>query len=95
MPSASALTYGEDKGFKLTPLFETDSLVWNELQTTDFVDDSVSLDVASGEVQQKYITSVALTRQVGEREQRIIILGDADCISNGGILLVVGWRGTY
>ena len=83
MPSASALTYGEDKGFKLTPLFETDSLVWNELQTTDFVDDSVSLDVASGEVQQKYITSVALTRQVGEREQRIIILGDADCISNG------------
>ena len=83
MPSASALTYGGDKGFKLTPLFETDSLVWNELQTTDFVDDSVSLDVASGEVQQKYITSVALTRQVGEREQRIIILGDADCISNG------------
>ena len=59
------------------------------MQTTDFVDDSVSLDVASGEVQQKYITSVALTRQVGEREQRIIILGDADCISNGELSMDV------
>ena len=67
----------------MTPLFETDSLVWNELQTTDFVDDTVTLDVASGEVRQKYVTSVALTRSVGEREQRIMIFGDADCISNG------------
>ncbi|MFR7812440.1 MAG: hypothetical protein ACLU4N_26175 [Butyricimonas faecihominis] len=27
----------------MTPLFETDSLEWNELQTTDFVDDTVTL----------------------------------------------------
>lgn len=82
MPSTSGLVYEGNKGYQVIPLFETDSLVWNELQTTDFVDDSVTLDVTTGEVLQKYVTSVALTRQVGEHEQRIMVFGDADCISN-------------
>ena len=82
-PGASGLEYTEDKGYKVTPLFVTDSLVWNELGTTNFVDDTARLDSKAGEVQGRYTTGLALSRKVGEREQRIMILGDADCISTG------------
>lgn len=83
MPSVSGLEYTTDKGFKVIPLFKTDSLVWNELQTTNFVDDTVTLDVKSGEVQKSYVTAIALTREVRNGEQKVMIFGDADCISNG------------
>ena len=49
----------------------------------NFVDDTVTLDSGSGEVQKSYVTTVALTREVAGREQKIMIFGDADCISNG------------
>lgn len=83
MPSVSGLEYTTDKGFKVIPLFKTDSLTWNELQTTNFVDDTVTLDVKSGEVQKSYVTAIALTREVRNGEQKVMIFGDADCISNG------------
>lgn len=83
MPSVSGLEYTTDKGFKVIPLFKTDSLVWNELQTTNFVDDTVTLDVKSGEVQKSYVTAIALTREVRNGQQKVMIFGDADCISNG------------
>ena len=38
-----------------------------------------------GEVEQANLTAVALNRKVGNKDQKIIILGDADCISNGEI----------
>ena len=31
------------------------------------------------------MTALALSRKVGDKEQKIVILGDADCISNGEI----------
>ena len=82
-PSASGLDCSEVKGYKVTPLFVTDSLVWNELETTDFVDDTARLNPAIGEMQQRYTTAVALSRQMGDREQKVIVMGDADCFSNG------------
>ncbi|MCR9013322.1 Gldg family protein [Gabonibacter chumensis] len=85
MPNVSGLEYTEGKGFTMTPLFKTDSLVWNELQVTNFVDDTVKYDPEKGEIQKSYVTGLALSRKVGEKEQKIIIFGDADCISNGEI----------
>ena len=38
-----------------------------------------------GEVEQANLTALALNRKVGDKDQKIIILGDADCISNGEI----------
>lgn len=76
----------EDKGFTVTELFKSDTIAsWNELETTDFVDDTIRLNPAVGEVERSYPTLVALSRQLGDREQRIILSGDADCISNGGL----------
>lgn len=87
MPSAVGLQYNEAaaKGFTAKPLFITDSIgAWNELETTDFVDDSVTFNIAAGEtVAADVATAVALSRKVGGKEQKVIILGDADCISNG------------
>lgn len=84
MPSVTCIECVEDKGFTVTPLFATDSVgSWNELTTTDFVDGKVVMEAEKGEVQQSYPTAVALSRKVGEKEQKIVVLGDADCISNG------------
>lgn len=57
-------------------------VVGTELETTDFVDDTVRLNPAIGEVEKSYPTIVALSRKVGNREQKILLTGDADCISN-------------
>ena len=85
MPTAAGLEWEENGEYTVTPLFRTDSICWNELETTDFVDDTVRLNPVAGEVQKAYTTALALSKKVGEKEQRIVIFGDADCISNGEI----------
>lgn len=87
MVISAGLVQSEDKGFKVTPVLQTvDTMkTWNELQTIDFVNDSATVDVASGEKEGVFNPALALTRKVGKKEQRIMILGDADCISNGGM----------
>lgn len=87
MVKSAGLVMAENKGFKATPVLQTiDSMkTWNELQTIDFVNDSATVDVASGEKVDSFVTAMALTRKVGNKEQRIMVLGDADCISNGGM----------
>ena len=76
-----------DLGFKVTELFKSDTVgSWNEIETTDFVDDTIRLNPAIGELEQSYPTMVALSRQVNGKEQRVILSGDADCISNGELM---------
>lgn len=86
MPDAVALQCDTTRGFAITPLLVTNNKgSWIEYQTTDFVDEQAKLNPESGEVEQANLTAVALNRKVGNKEQKIIILGDADCISNGEI----------
>lgn len=85
MPGAVGLEYATDKGFDVAPLLMSDSLSWNEMETTNFIDDTVKLNPAIGEVQKAYPTAIALSRKLGNKTQKIMILGDADCISNGEI----------
>ena len=86
MPGCTGLTYTEDKGYKVIPMLVSDTMgSWNELETTNFVDDTVRLNPAVGEVEKSYPTALALLRKVGDKEQKIVILGDADCISNGEV----------
>lgn len=84
MPSATGLEYTGDKGFKATPMFVSDSTCWNELETKEIVnEEDVKYNPKAGEVQQSYTLGLALSRKMGNKEQRIIVLGDADCISDG------------
>lgn len=83
-PGAVGLEYSEDKGFKVLPLVTSrDTASWNELETTDFLDGEISVNPLAGEIEKSYPLALVLSRQVGDKEQRIIILGDSDCISNG------------
>ena len=61
----------------------SDSTCWNELENTEIVDQEVVFNPDAGEVQKSYPLALALSRKMGEREQKIIILGDADCLSDG------------
>lgn len=84
MPGVMAIDSVADKGFEITPvLFTKDSACWNEMETIDFVNDPLILNQDKGEVQGHKVTAVGLSRKVGERDQHIMVLGDADCLSMG------------
>ena len=90
MPGLAALDYSGVSGFEVTELLvaDTSASAWIELQTTNFVDEPLSVDSAAGERLVAGIpAALALERKVGERgkSQKIIVLGDADCISNGEV----------
>ena len=83
MPDASPLQYETNKGYSIKPIAVTRPRgSWNELETTDFLDGKLSLNEVIGEKEQSYPVVLSLTRANGGKEQRIVITGDADCISN-------------
>ncbi|WP_065218514.1 MULTISPECIES: Gldg family protein [Butyricimonas] len=97
MPSASGLEQTADRGFTYTPLFCTDTLVpelksnqregrsysvWNEMESLDIDAGRLQCNSAAGEVAREYCTVAALSRRVGDKEQRILVSGDADCLGN-------------
>ncbi len=84
MADASGMEYTTDKGYQVDVVLRTDSVgCWNETETIDFVNDSVVCNPAAGEMEQSFPTALALTRKVGNKEQRILVLSDATAISNG------------
>ena len=84
MADASGLEYTTDKGYHVEVVLRSDSVgCWNETETIDFVNDSVVCNPAAGEVERCFPTGLALTRKVGDKEQRILVLSDATAISNG------------
>lgn len=84
MPEAAGLAYTEEKGFRVEPLMATDSTgCWNEMESFDFSEQLPVLNPAKGEAQRSYPTILGLSRPVEGREQKILVVGDADCLSNG------------
>jgi ABC-2 type transport system permease protein len=86
MPGCVALEYSTGRGYKVIPLCASDSTgSWNEQETTNFIDDTVKINPEKGEIERSYPTALALTREIAGKEQKIVILGDADCLSNSEI----------
>jgi ABC-2 type transport system permease protein len=90
MPSAAGLdiSNAREKGFEPVVLMVADTAkrpqMWSEVETTNFVDDTAKLNPAVGEkLLQDVPMMVALYRKMGDKEQRIMVLGDADCLSTG------------
>ncbi|MDY4044126.1 MAG: Gldg family protein [Marinifilaceae bacterium] len=96
MPTAAGIEMVEDKGFKMTAIMKSDTvagevekkqprpyIVWNELGPINFAETPVEYNPEDGEIAKDYNLAVALSREVNGKEQRVIITGDADCISNG------------
>lgn len=84
MPACAAIEIAADGPFKATPLLCTDSRgVWVETQSADVAESTPTCNPADGESEGSYTTAVALERMCGDRRQRILVFGDADCFSNG------------
>lgn len=83
MPACAALDFESDGEFRATPLLCTESKgVWVETQTADVNETAPALNPAAGECEGSYTTALALERTCGDRTQRIVVFGDADCFSN-------------
>ncbi|MEY8593050.1 Gldg family protein [Butyricimonas hominis] len=78
--------YPANKGYDVTPLFTTAGKgVWNEVETTNFADDTVRLNPVAGEVEKAYVTGLGVSRKVDDRVQKIMLFGNADYFSNTGL----------
>lgn len=69
-------------GFEITPILASPAKgSWIEKQTTDYINNKSVLNPETGEVEQSWPIMLYLTRSVSNKEQRIFVIGDADCIS--------------
>ena len=83
MPGCVGLEYEQKPGFTIIPLLMSETQgCWNEVETMNFIDEKAELNVKAGEVEQAYPLALALSREIAGKQQKIVILGDADCMSN-------------
>ena len=95
MPGVVGIEYEENDEFKAIPVMQSDWAhnrrqidsigSWNELKTTDFIDDTARYERNTAEKLGPITTALALSRDINGKQQRIMILGDADCFSNGEV----------
>lgn len=78
-PQASALQLPQQSMWQLSPLLQTLERSWNE---TGSLQGEIQRDPLLGEEPGPLTLGVALTRQLSDREQRIIVIGDGDFLSN-------------
>ncbi|MGN6416008.1 MAG: Gldg family protein [Pseudobacter sp.] len=86
--AATPLSYQAVDGFEVEPIIKTASnkKIW--LKKGAYVADSVApvFTKEDGDIQlEEYTLAVALRRKIGNKEQRIIVAGDADFMSNRAI----------
>lgn len=81
------------RGFRALAVMTADTLatdttrVWNELQVTDFENDVPSFDPERGErLMDGAPVLVSLDRKISGKEQRVIVLGNADMVANGELM---------
>lgn len=82
VPSSLALDYSEVKDFEVYPVLETSDKAWIEYETKDLVDGDFICNAEAGEKEGVYATLIYLRRKVGDKEQRIVVSGDSDFITN-------------
>lgn len=86
MKGTSSLSYQNTSGFNIAPLLVTDQDVsWLKMGKLNA--DSLKISYAStdGDIKGSFPTLVALTRKAAGKDQKIIISGNADFLSNAGI----------
>lgn len=81
------------RGFRALAVMTADTLVtdttrvWNELQVTDFENDVPTFDPGTGERLLSGVpVLVSLDREMAGKEQKVIVLGNADMIANGELM---------
>ena len=85
-PNAAGIRQVADKGFHFVPIVTVDSTgCWTELHTKDYVNETAEFNPEKGEVECNGMPIISLlARDLGDKkQQKIVIMGSADCISNG------------
>lgn len=87
-PTSLAINYSEalKNGYKISPILSVEDS-WVERETIDFVDGEFICNESVGEHKGTHDILIHLSRKIGDKEQRIVVSGDADCISNGEMSL--------
>lgn len=86
MPAAVQVAGFHDKGFSPLTILASDSKGWNEIHTTDFVNTVAVLDSLNGEKRGAKSVGIQMTRKFEDRTQKVLLLGDSDCFSNGELM---------
>jgi ABC-2 type transport system permease protein len=87
MPGAAGLEYDSTGPFTVKPLVMTDPTVsWNKQRPLVTDSAAVVFTPAEGDEQKTFPTALCLTRKKGNGEQRIVVTGDADFMSNTGLM---------
>jgi ABC-2 type transport system permease protein len=93
---SSALEYADpgtdtDSGkFHITPLMLSPATGWNRLKPVDPASTDVVFDAAGGDEKGVFPIELCLTRKRNHKEQRILVSGDADFMSNAELTRVRG-----
>ena len=85
MPGAVQVAASRDKGFAPLTILASSDQSWNEKETVDFVNTVAEFDPAKEKRGAKSI-AIQMTRELGDRTQKILLLGDSDCFSNGELM---------
>ncbi|MPM98629.1 hypothetical protein SDC9_145817 [bioreactor metagenome] len=87
MKGCVGLIKKSDKGFEVESLMEARRGTWNVTATSN--PDEIEEDSLAANTTEIYSTALSLTRDIGGREQRVLIFGDSDWFSKGE--LSAGW----
>ena len=83
MPGCVALSIADTlSGFRAVPMLRTGDKAWIEREQRDLREEPAACNPAAGEVERSYVVAYALERETGGRRQRVIVAGDAGCMSN-------------
>ncbi len=82
LKGASALTYTQSGVFDIQPLLQSPDGGWNSAAPINTNAPVLLFNAAAGDEKGTFPVSVTLKRRVNGKEQRIIVSGDADYISN-------------
>lgn len=79
----AGLTYMDNSSFKIEPLLITDpQKSWNKRAKLVLDSADVVYNPEAGDEKKAHPTALALTRKINNKEQRILVSGDADFLSN-------------
>lgn len=88
MSGTAAILVSPQSQFQSKVLFASDTTgTWNEVENLNFIDSRPVPNTAAGEREGSRPTVVALSRKVGNKEQKILVTGDADWISNSELFI--------
>lgn len=87
MPNAVGINTEQVKDFDAANLLLSSAKGWNEFQTVDFANDVATMNPDKKEkVGSRSVASVLTRDTENGKQQRILLLGDADCFSNAELM---------